>query len=277
MNPSEPGSRRSDRPLFSSASQIQAGSKRSGFTLIELLVVIAIIAILAAMVLPALAKAKTKAQGIGCQNNMRQLTVGCIMYATDNNDYLVPSQGWCRVGMDIAPDWTNSVAIMNTTLYPYVRSVEVYRCPADRSTATPSQAYPYGGLGTPRVRSMSMNGWLSGPDNMLTSIPAPPGETIFKKTGDIRRPTDIFEMIDENPGSINDCFFYELPQPYSTIWTDVPATYHNNAGGLSFADGHAEIRKWSDPAILGNRVLTWSVVPADGGRDLSWLQARATY
>jgi len=268
---------------------------RRGFTLIELLVVIAIIAILAAMLLPALAKAKTKAQGIACVNNLKQLMLGWAMYAGDNNDALVnckdgavlnnpiasknygSNQQWCMGRMDQAAGSgaTSKQLIEDSALYSFVGNSAVYRCPADRSSAelNGTAVYPYGGNGQARVRSISVNAWMN-PDS-TSSIGNPVPGTVFRKLSNIRRPVDIFAFLDENPGTINDGFF--LIRPTDTSWTDVPATYHNNANGIAFADGHAEIRKWKDPAILGSKVNSVGVAPLDGGKDLTWLKERATY
>jgi len=265
-------------------------SKHRGFTLIELLVVIAIIAILAAMLLPALSKAKTKAHGISCMNNLKQLTLGWVMYAGDHNDTLVPCTDlplvnfeypakdygsrnqWCMGSMSAFPGWTNKVLIQDSLLYPFVNNVAVYRCPADVSVANGPAVSPYGGGGVPRARSVSMNSWMN---TSSTSLGTTDPGTIFRKITGIQRPSDIWVLLDENPGTINDGFF--LTRLLDTSWTDVPATYHNNANGISFADGHAEIKKWRDPAILGKRVTSVGVGPQDGGKDWQWLRDRSTY
>jgi prepilin-type N-terminal cleavage/methylation domain-containing protein/prepilin-type processing-associated H-X9-DG protein len=262
-------------------------SRKTGFTLIELLVVIAIIAILAAMLLPALAKSKTKACGIQCQNNLRQLMLGWTLYAGDNQDRIARTGGmgnfvgiptdariqpggiweqWCPGSVDALNGVasTNWLLVEKGMIFPYVKNRAVYKCCSDRKNY----------LGTPTVRSMAMNCWFNPIDPWTETA----GKVIRKMT-DMNNPSPAMTWvtIDENPDSINDGWFVvnvTRGNPATLQWVDYPASYHNNAGGLSFADGHAEIKKWKDSTVL--RPPANNARSSSSAGDLTWLSQRTT-
>jgi prepilin-type processing-associated H-X9-DG protein len=264
-----------------------AGRGGAGFTLIELLVLVGIIAILAALLLPALNRAKTKAQGISCLHNLEQLQLAWLMYPNDNNDKLVrvggladlvqlpsdpqaqpggPKSQWVLGSVAQAPCWTNTLLIQMGLLYPYVSSLGVYKCPADRK----SEAGPLGGGGARTVRSMSLNCWMNPISvwNNNTQV------RIYRKQADVsaRSPSVAWIFIDENPWTINDgCFVCD---PTQNNWVDVPATYHNGAGGMSYADGHCEVKQWRYRNVLNAQSTGVGADP--NCADLPWLQDRST-
>ena len=231
--------------------------------MIELLIVIAIIAILAALLLPALARSKDKARTILCLNNQKQLHLAWQMYGNDrgklpkNYDYgmsVLPSEpNWTGAGMTYETiiqnyplsDATNSLLLVDenrTQLAPYLKTAAVFKCPSDQSYAI------RGGADYPRVRSYSMN------EHVGESSRAPDSrKTYYYKPEDFSRPgpATTFVFLDEHEDSINDGYFFiGHPEDRSQGWNDVPASRHSRGANLVFADGHAEWHKWQDKRTI---------------------------
>jgi prepilin-type N-terminal cleavage/methylation domain-containing protein len=263
--------------------------RKGGFTLIELLVVIAIIAILAGLLLPTLASAKKESQGTKCKSNLRQLQIAWYTYAGDNSDYIPqnvasddshfagtptdpeaqpgqPYASWVLGDMSVATEATNSAFLTHGLIYPFVSSAGVYKCPADQKM---------GAGNVPTVRSYSMNAWMNGMPAWPVSIPCIDFSKVSRIT-QLPLPMALV-FLDENPDSINDGYWAQ-DLDSRTQWIDSPAHYHNNAGCLSFADGHAEIRNWTDKSVLAGLFGGQSGFPANppNGPDLAWVQARCT-
>ena len=229
---------------------------RQAFTLIELLVVIAIIAILAAMLLPALAKAKSKALQSACLNNMKQLQLCWQIYPDENSDVLPlnpknsTGNSWIQGDMSSANDATNTHLIEVGLLYPFNKSSGIYRCPADnRPDTRVNPAITF------RVRSYSMNCYMSGEDVGATHYSFT-GYHVNKKMAQVTspRPALAFVFVEEAQFSIDDGHFGFGPDGFpgqgpQNIWLNMPGQWHKGAT-FSFADGHASFRKWVDGSTL---------------------------
>ena len=241
------------------------------------------------MLLPALSLAKEKARGLKCMSNNKQLGLGWLLYADDNNGVLVKNQpftsggingcwvgGWLTFAADNT-DNTNLTFLTDGKLGSYVsRNSGVYKCPADMYTVLEK------GARLSRVRSNSMNGYCVGYGYGNTTVsgwPDSPNCLQYNKLNDIIRPTpsDLWVFVDEHPDSINDGFIIIGNRPSSWI-NDLPASYHNRACGFGFADGHAEIHKWLESQTCApvTQVQHGNYPAAPNSRDLKWTLAHAT-
>jgi prepilin-type N-terminal cleavage/methylation domain-containing protein/prepilin-type processing-associated H-X9-DG protein len=283
-------------PFTQSASTV-------GFTLVELLVVIAIIAILAAMLLPVLSKARGRAEGISCLNNTRQLALAWQLYADDHDGLLPYNLGmsgssfrtninwvnnvmtWNVNSQPLDSDNTNLATITSASLGPYSGNTGIYHCPSDRALSAIQRAAGW----DRRIRSYSMNAMVGNVGNfMVNGVNVNnPNFTQFLKITQISQPSEIFVFLDEHPDSINDGYFLNkeahVASGYgnygtSEEWIHLPASYHNNAATFAFADGHAALHRWLESNTIrppapntANLPIAIPASPADEGTDFDWV------
>jgi len=275
--------------------QLRLFPRRSniGFTLIELLVVIAISAILGALLLPGLGRAKAQAKTVACINNQRQLSLSWLLYSEEHDGWLAPNTWYLGTGTSGGPSWvlgwlennpnykwpdnTNILHLQNSLLAPYLAStVPLWRCPSDPSSSV------FDGKRLPRVRSYSMNGYMDSTPGRIDML----NWEIFQRSTDIPVPCDLFVMIDEREDSIQDGFFVvDMNEPKPLMYS-APRSAHNEGGVLGFADGHVIRKKWLDMASWPCVTLRGHCVGCcadhidrlDGTpRDVGWLRKHTTF
>jgi prepilin-type N-terminal cleavage/methylation domain-containing protein len=258
--------------------KLDAGKARfiHGFTLIELLVVIAIIAILAAMLMPVLSRAKGSAQTAACGNNIKQLELAWLMYADDNrgllvnNCSMVDTRSYRQSWVNNIQDWnmsvenTNADFVRSGKLAIYVNNnVRLYKCPTD-----PSQAQ-----NGPRLRSVSMNALVGDP--LISPNRFNPGWNQFLKISQFSTPANFYVLIEEHPDTINDGYFVNTWDQIK--WGNLPASFHHGASNLSWGDGHVDRHTWlpntQRPPVKGGAGGGFVPLP---GSDYFWLREHSS-
>lgn len=279
-----------------------------GFTLIELLVVIAIIAILAAILLPVLAAAQKKALATQCLSNEKQLALGWITYANDNQDNLVPNRGlggqppssgenpltdpnlqsggslvqWCPGNIQQQATAVDYIKwIQSGLLFSYNANVNIYKCPADHSSVPRASTV----IHLPSLRTYSMNCWIQPMDHSGNTTGQAwiniSGYYVYTRLSAMLQPgpSQTWVFIEEAPASIDDAFFAVDPRS-TTLWYNSPAVLHGKSSEMSYADGHAETRRWSDGNMINDinpQTPPGENVPASpNSGDLAWLISKST-
>jgi prepilin-type N-terminal cleavage/methylation domain-containing protein len=268
---------------------------RDGFTLLELLVTVAVLGVLAALLLPSLNRARSRAVGLFCMNNLRQLTLGWTLYAADNADRLVYNLGgdlnrpldprvrglnWVNnfMNWELDPDNTNETFAALSPLGSYLAAnSQVFRCPADRALSPIQRQAGW----VSRVRSVSLNAMVGDAginvENGLNRLN--PGYRQFLRLSDFPASDSFFVFLDEHPDSIGDGYFLNKSEEFE--WLHLPASHHQGAGAFSFADGHLEMHKWQlsqtrPPARPDAAALPQPVRPGKRA-DFQWVVDRTSF
>ena len=262
--------------------------------MVELLVVIAIVAILAALLLPALSRSKARAEALMCLNNTKHLALAWTMYSSDNQDRLAynvdadPTQGmfaptgtpnWVNNTMDWSanPANTNLDFVSTSALGPYAGySASLFHCPSDKALSPVQKAAGWSG----RVRSVSMNAMVGDPGVPANGGTAPVSgyQQYVKESDFLESASSIFVFLDEHPDSINDGNFLNSPAAFE--WLALPGSYHNGGGSFSFADGHAEVHRWHDDSTVCAPQPSASGIPLllrqSQNTDFNWVMRHMT-
>ncbi len=261
--------------------------QQSAFTLVELLVVVAMIGILSSLLLPSLARTKSQAQGAFCQNNARQLILGCLMYCDDSRGFFPCNLAGAAVHTNVnwvsdLLDWetdadnTNTALLTGAALGPYVaQSSAVYHCPSDTALSGIQRS-----AGWPnRARSYSMNASVGDAGELTQSgvNTNNPDYIQFFKVSSVPVAAQIFVFTEEHPDTIFDGYF--LNKAYAREWIRLPASYHNGGANISFADGHAELHHWQDAGTKapaepdGAAAVLFTSLPPAEQDDFNWVIA----